>query len=556
MMSQDSGLLAASQSETPHKKSKHDKSEHKSKKRHRESRAADGSERKHKRSKSEAAHEHEQDHSPSNVQFEPQDPDGLGANGEPPEHDKKKKKSKHKRDAGAGSSQAEDRIGDAPGSGTAPGEEDGEMNKKDKSQKKEKKRSKKHRSTELEPDGAQREPSPPAETPRREKKDKKEKKHKKTTARRSPSPDAMDVDPSSPGQGGHGNDIDKDNVKPYARALADDQYPFYTQTVSQYLPLFPSGLVEPVQGYADQHLRPLLNRYVPSLGGVLLAYRSPRVGEAPGRASLTESAGNNSNDEDENDDDDAAVLLESVNEYAVTFGWLTAEVDLFRPARGAWLEGRVNLQSGGHVGVVCWGMFNASVEAERLPAGWRWVDLLSEEEGEEEGGDGNDKDAEHQDLNNALAADENGVSAASAAANTAAAAADAAQVHTSGYWADADGLRVRAGARLRFRIRNYEVGVSGDYGYLSIEGTMLDEAAEAARTRDEAEAKRRRKLHQQKGGSGSGGGGGGGGLLRREQKRLPEFSMTKFGGGEEEEGPGQGLGLGQAGESTGKKNRA
>ncbi|KAI0967128.1 hypothetical protein F4678DRAFT_252757 [Xylaria arbuscula] len=260
------------------------------------------------------------------------------------------------------------------------------------------------------------------------------------------------------------------------------QYPFYTQTVSQYLPLHPLGIGEPTQGYVNQHLEPLLNRYVPIFGGVLLSYRNPRIGEAPGKGSLTQDSGL----------EDIA-LLESVNEYAVSFGWLTVEIDIFRPSRGAWLEGLVNIQSGGHVGVVCWGKFNASIESERLPRDWTWVD-------------------QHAGKENEVAEPDTSSPSESAQDDT---EADPAEVHSTGYWVNGQGSKVTADAPICFRIKNYEVGTSGDYGYLSIEGTMLTEDEEAEKARKEREVQKR-KLSR-------------GVAPHRNRRPLLELGMTKFG---------------------------
>ncbi|KAJ8107934.1 hypothetical protein ONZ43_g6578 [Nemania bipapillata] len=270
------------------------------------------------------------------------------------------------------------------------------------------------------------------------------------------------------------------------------QYPFYTQTVSQYLPLHPLGIAEPLEGYMNQHLEPLLNRYVPSFGGVLLAYRNPRIGESPGSGSLTQESGL-----------DDIVVLESINEHAVNFGWLTVEIDIFRPSRGAWLEGLVNIQSGGHIGVVCWGKFNASIESERLPRDWRWVDQhlsgndeaapepTSVESSPEENAEGEHAETEHT------------------------------EVHVTGYWVDGEGSRVTGDTPICFRIKNYEVGTSGEYGYLSIEGTMLTEEDEQKKVHKEIEVLKR-KLKQ-------------GSVLRRERRPLSELGITKFGDNDERE---------------------
>ncbi|KAI0002700.1 hypothetical protein F4779DRAFT_127831 [Xylariaceae sp. FL0662B] len=279
------------------------------------------------------------------------------------------------------------------------------------------------------------------------------------------------------------------NEQVFARKPDDQDFPFFTQTVSQYLPLFPFGLSEPLEGYADQHLKSLLNHYVPSFRGVLLAYRNPRIGEVPGKASLTDKSAR-----------EDVILLESINEYAANFSWLTVDVDLFRPARGAWMEGVVNLQGEGHIGVICWGKFNASIEAGRLPRGWRWVDLMS-------------KGSKKTRVETRIPTPEPFEDQPEAE--------DGTQIHTTGYWVDETGMRLRGGTRLSFRIRNYEVGLSGDYGYLSIEGTMLDEEEEKAKFVEEMEDTRRRKLR-------------GSSVSRRQHKRAPEFSLTKFGEIEEE----------------------
>ncbi|KAI0399629.1 hypothetical protein F4802DRAFT_29809 [Xylaria palmicola] len=262
---------------------------------------------------------------------------------------------------------------------------------------------------------------------------------------------------------------------------SEHRYPFYTQTVSQYLPLHPLGINEPIEGYINQHLEPLLSRYVPSFGGVLLAYRNPRIGEAPGSSSLTQNSGM----------EDTAVL-ESINEHAVSFCWLTVEIDIFQPSRGSWLEGRVNIQSGGHIGAVCWGKFNASIEAGRLPRDWRWVDQHP-----------NQKTAAANETTSSSSSPEDG------------AEADHTEVHVTGYWVDGQGSKVTADTPIHFRIKNYEVGTSGDYGYLSIEGTMLTEDEEEKKARDELELLK----HKEKNGS----------VLRRERRSLLEVGMTKFG---------------------------
>ncbi|KAI0134033.1 hypothetical protein BJ170DRAFT_608320 [Xylariales sp. AK1849] len=340
------------------------------------------------------------------------------------------------------------------------------------------------------------------EEKKRRRKEKKEKRRKEKEAQgtgiaaaATTDADALETSPKPTSHDdGDAMDIDVSPTKMSGQIfgkLPDKPFPFFTQRVSQYLPLFPLGMIEPVEGYADQHLKPLVNHYVPTFKGVLLGYHDVEIGEAPGKGSITERS-----------DIADEVVLESIDEYAVGFGWLTAKVNLFQPSRGAWLEGLINLQTEGHLGVVCWGMFNASIEASRLPQGWQWVSLLGK--GKEKG---KEKTSEEAKLPTPEPVDEGDDDD------------DVVQLHTSGYWVDEQGQRVRG--TLRFQIKNFEVGVSGDYGYLSIEGTMLDEDAERQKVAEEVEKTRRWKLRN--------------GASRKAQKRMPDFAMTKFGMEEEQE---------------------
>ncbi|KAM0280822.1 hypothetical protein ACHAQH_003852 [Verticillium albo-atrum] len=266
---------------------------------------------------------------------------------------------------------------------------------------------------------------------------------------------------------------------------AKPRYPFFTQTVSLFLPIYPIGWAGPCTAAATQHLQPMVNRYVPILGGVLLGFRKVAVSERPGR-------------EDAATDDSDICNLGAIDEFAVGFGWVTADVDLFVPKRGAWMEGSINLESEGHVGVVCWGKFNASIESARLPPAWRWVHLGTDETAA--------ANAHDDTVSNFTAEEQHGA---------------VRQIHATGYWVDEAGQKVKG--RVRFRIKSFDVGVSGDHGYLSLEGTMLDAAGEAeARQRDAQQELRRRK-------------GKSGGVLRKERRHVPEFSVTKFGEVEDEE---------------------
>jgi len=168
----------------------------------------------------------------------------------------------------------------------------------------------------------------------------------------------------------------------------------------------------------------------------------------------------------------------------------------------------VQLQSEGHVGVVCWNKFNASIEAKRLPKGWKWVDLAKA--GKTDRSDSDDEPAQ-QSGEDVLDGEELQV---------------VEQMHTTGYWVNERGRKVSG--KLRFRIKNFDVGLAGDYGYLSIEGTCLDDDAEHALLTEERKKERRRRAAQNPHG-----------LLRPLSRRVPEFSMTKLGREDEEEDSGK-----------------
>ncbi|KAM7189837.1 hypothetical protein V8F20_009974 [Naviculisporaceae sp. PSN 640] len=328
------------------------------------------------------------------------------------------------------------------------------------------------------------------------KKKKKEKKEKKKRAT-SPEAESMELDTTDLSI----RTKNKNKTK-LAEVPSDPQFPFFTQTTSIYVPFYPIGFDKPLTNIAAQHLEPLLNHYSTTLKGVLLKYSNLNLSDRPAKASLTNPP-----------TDETPALLYSRDEYAVGFGWLTFDALLFKPARGKWMEGVLQIQSEGHIGVVCWGKFNASIEAKRLPRGWVWIDFdkpktngsssLPSPAYDTEADAGNDKQSESDNLDGEeLQVVE--------------------QIHSTGYWVDEQGRKVTG--KLRFRIKNFDVGLAGDYGYLSIEGTFLDDNAERALADEEREKEKRRRAVQNPTGN-----------LRPLSRRVPEFSVTKFGKEEEEE---------------------
>ncbi|KAK6583017.1 hypothetical protein PZA11_004093 [Diplocarpon coronariae] len=141
--------------------------------------------------------------------------------------------------------------------------------------------------------------------------------------------------------------------------------------------------------------------------------------------------------------DGTEVLLQNLDEYAVSWTWLTAEFLLFKPEKGAWLEGFVNLQNEGHLGLVCWNLFNASIERKRLPSDWEWRDVSDAREGNE--GDGQTYAEEG-----------------------------------AGHYVDGEGNKVEG--LIKFKVREIESSHDRERGFLSIEGTLLSENAECRLT--------------------------------------------------------------------------
>lgn len=262
------------------------------------------------------------------------------------------------------------------------------------------------------------------------------------------------------------------------------QYPFFTQTFSQRIAVWPAAFDEPLTKTAREYLDPQLNRYSPKFKGVLLAYKNVNLSDRPQRASSKNPP-----------TDETPVTLVSVGPYAPPFAWLTADLHLFVPSRGAWMEGEINLQSEGHVGVVCFGKFNASISRRSLPKGWSWVE--QEEDpfqetavaGEEE--DGAQEDGESKE-------DED----------------SAPRLRSTGYWVDENGKKVEG--KIYFRIKNFSSGSTGDYTFLSLQGTMLDDEAEKESAAEERAMEKARRARQNASG------------LLYPTMRIPESSMTKL----------------------------
>ncbi|GAB7341924.1 hypothetical protein MBLNU457_g0231t1 [Dothideomycetes sp. NU457] len=207
--------------------------------------------------------------------------------------------------------------------------------------------------------------------------------------------------------------------------------PFVRQTTSLYLALSPVAYNYPIQGLCAEHLSPYLISYYPPLAGILLSYTNPRL-------STTADNVPSSVPDNVSPNDAPIVLAQSIDEYGVSFAWLTAEFLLLKPVRGTVIEAQVRVQNPSYLGLVCWNFFGASVERRRLPGDWRWV---AAEVGDVDAAEGDEE---------------------AAAAETG-----------EGHWVDGRGEKVEG--LVKFTVRDFESApmTERERGFVNIEGTLL-----------------------------------------------------------------------------------
>lgn len=140
-------------------------------------------------------------------------------------------------------------------------------------------------------------------------------------------------------------------------ALAESS--FYMETYSIFLPLSPICYNHPLQGLCAEHLSSLILCYHLPFHGILISYENTKLSAEPPQDLKSEIP--------------SPVLARSVDEYAVSFVWLTADFLIFRPRKNDIMEGWINLQNEGNLGLVYLNFFNVSIERKRLPKSWRWV---------------------------------------------------------------------------------------------------------------------------------------------------------------------------------------
>ena len=237
--------------------------------------------------------------------------------------------------------------------------------------------------------------------------------------------------------------------------------PFYEQTSSLYLPIAPIAQNHPTSALCAEHISPLLLSYYPPFHGVLISYSNPRLSStAPVIPAL---------------DGRQKAFARSVDEYAATFVWLTAEFLIFRPQKGDVIEGFINLQSENSIGIVYWNFFNASIARNFLPEDWNWRPAgMSWGRTSSSGHQGKALKAPSASTN----ADEGGETQKGSQTRMT-------QQSDVGHFQTEGGRRVEG--RVRFYVKNVDTSRSIDqeHRFLGIEGTMLnpEEEISAFKTR-------------------------------------------------------------------------
>ncbi|KAF1944452.1 hypothetical protein EJ02DRAFT_340895 [Clathrospora elynae] len=162
-----------------------------------------------------------------------------------------------------------------------------------------------------------------------------------------------------------------------APAQSEEHSLFHIERISQYVSLSPASLNQPFPALCASIFSPLLLSYFPPARGIVLEYSDVQLSDKPPpSAQAAKSSRKRSRSQQQDDADNSApvepLLLKHVDEYFAPFLWATASLLVWRPARNAYLQGRITHQSKTHITLAHLNTFPVSILKEYLPADWSW----------------------------------------------------------------------------------------------------------------------------------------------------------------------------------------
>lgn len=223
-------------------------------------------------------------------------------------------------------------------------------------------------------------------------------------------------------------------------------------TASLRVPIPPVGQSRPLASVCADSLSPMILRWDPVFKGIVIAYRNPKLTSDP-----VQNAGG-----------DGVPFAYTVDEYAAPFIWAGADFVIFKPRRGVWLDGYVNLQNESFLGFVLWNAFTGTIERKRLPKDWIWIEDEEQEAQQEAEGVGDLVEFEMGGRRRKF-------------------------THSIGHFEDGDGNPVREEMMVRFRVWDFEPAFSekDERHFLTLEGSMLTDEEENALQEEERKAQQR-----------------------------------------------------------------
>ncbi|KAK9453537.1 hypothetical protein V1511DRAFT_505006 [Dipodascopsis uninucleata] len=184
----------------------------------------------------------------------------------------------------------------------------------------------------------------------------------------------------------------------------------------------------PLRGIRVQHIDPLTMTYYPEVGGIILGCLDVHI-----------------------DENDAAKIAD---DSPFAYVWITAKFLVWRSNIGDILQGRINVQSSGHIGLLVHDVFNASIVRDRIPANWKFIDIHADADSDI-GATGETEGEDEEEVS--LGEEEDGNMEE----------ADLDSTRSLGYWVDEKGKKVEG--KLTFVIENLHRTTK----VFSIEGSLL-----------------------------------------------------------------------------------